>query len=920
MSQAQVWGVKSFVMKPPEKLFLIDGSALAYRSFFAFIKNPLINSKGENTSAVFGFSRFLFKIIDEEHPDYLAVVFDPPGPTFRHRQFKEYKATRQKMPDEMRDQIPKIHRLIEVLNIPVIEVPGYEADDVIGTLAKFGQRQGLETYLVSGDKDFMQLVDSGIKMYNPKRSGEDIEILDAKAVEEKIGLPPAKIVDYLALMGDTSDNIPGVPGVGEKTAVQLIQQFGSLEAVLNQADKVSRANVRENLITHRETAELSKKLVIIDTAVPVDIEVESLKCQEPDNEAAVRFFQELEFTSLLSRFTSKLETTKTDYKIIDTKEKLDKLLKTLKDARRFVVDLETTERDPMRAEIVGVAFAIQPGEAFYVPVKVEKSDSTSGEMFLRESGTLFGSIPVSQKLQPILEDAAIKKCGHNIKYDMLVLARYGMDLQGVDFDTMVASYLINPTLRQHNLDALALDQLNYVKIPTSDLIGRGKQQLSMSVVAMDEVAKYACEDADITLRLRQLFEPQLKNSQLEPLFHEVEIPLIYVLMDVEKSGVALDLPFLENMSRDMGKKLDELVSRVYEMAGEEFNINSTQQLGQILFEKLKLPRKKRTKTGYSTDVNVLEELAKIHELPRTLIEYRELTKLKSTYIDALPKLVNPETGRLHTSYNQTVAATGRLSSSDPNLQNIPIRTEIGRQIRQAFIPGDARHVILDADYSQIELRIMAHLSGDRVLLEAFKNDEDIHAKTAALVFGVAPEEINHEYRRRAKEINFGIMYGMGEYGLAARLEISREEAREFITNYFIQYPKVNDFIIKTISEARVKGYVTTLLNRRRYLPDILSPNRGRREFAERTAINTPIQGTAADLIKVAMINIWRKLKARKLETKMIMQVHDELVLEAPKSEVDEVKALVKREMEGAIKLEVPIKVDIGVGANWLAAH
>jgi len=920
MSQAQVWGVKSFVMKPPEKLFLIDGSALAYRSFFAFIKNPLINSKGENTSAVFGFSRFLFKIIDEEHPDYLAVVFDPPGPTFRHRQFKEYKATRQKMPDEMRDQIPKIHRLIEVLNIPVIEVPGYEADDVIGTLAKFGQRQGLETYLVSGDKDFMQLVDSGIKMYNPKRSGEDIEILDAKAVEEKIGLPPAKIVDYLALMGDTSDNIPGVPGVGEKTAVQLIQQFGSLEAVLNQADKVSRANVRENLITHRETAELSKKLVIIDTAVPVDIEVESLKCQEPDNEAAVRFFQELEFTSLLSRFTSKLETTKTDYKIIDTKEKLDKLLKTLKDARRFVVDLETTERDPMRAEIVGVAFAIQPGEAFYVPVKVEKSDSTSGEMFLRESGTLFGSIPVSQKLQPILEDAAIKKCGHNIKYDMLVLARYGMDLQGVDFDTMVASYLINPTLRQHNLDALALDQLNYVKIPTSDLIGRGKQQLSMSVVAMDEVAKYACEDADITLRLRQLFEPQLKNSQLEPLFHEVEIPLIYVLMDVEKSGVALDLPFLENMSRDMGKKLDELVSRVYEMAGEEFNINSTQQLGQILFEKLKLPRKKRTKTGYSTDVNVLEELAKIHELPRTLIEYRELTKLKSTYIDALPKLVNPETGRLHTSYNQTVAATGRLSSSDPNLQNIPIRTEIGRQIRQAFIPGDARHVILDADYSQIELRIMAHLSGDRVLLEAFKNDEDIHAKTAALVFGVAPEEINHEYRRRAKEINFGIMYGMGEYGLASRLEISREEAREFITNYFIQYPKVNDFIIKTISEARGKGYVTTLLNRRRYLPDILSPNRGRREFAERTAINTPIQGTAADLIKVAMINIWRKLKARKLETKMIMQVHDELVLEAPKSEVDEVKALVKREMEGAIKLEVPIKVDIGVGANWLAAH
>jgi DNA polymerase-1 len=906
-------------MPSPKKLFLIDGSALAYRSFFAFIKNPLTNSKGENTSAVFGFCRFLFKVMDEENPDYLAVVFDPPGPTFRHKQFKEYKATRQKMPIDMRDQIPKIHQVISALNIPIIEFPGYEADDVIGTLAKRAARENYQTYLVSGDKDFMQLVDDGVIMYNPKRTGDDIEILDARAVEEKIGLPPAKVVDYLGLMGDTSDNIPGVPGVGEKTAVQLIQEFGSLEAVLENAEKVSRANVRENLKAHRDAALLSKRLVVIDTAVPIDLDLESLRRKEPDNETVIRLFQELEFNSLLSRFKIQKKSKQLNYTIIDTREKLQKWLKMMSDAGQFVFHLEISEPEPVRGEITGLAVAMKPDEAFYLPIKVEKSE-TKRELFFQEAGDLFGALAISEMLRSIFENEAIKKCSHNLKRDLLVLARHGMEVRGANFDTMVAAYLLNPTQRQYNLESLALEHLNHTMLPPPDAKNKDRSQTSLEVAPENAAAQCACENAEVTLRLQRFFAPKLKELQLESLFENVELPLIYVLADMEKTGVALDLPFLQKMSQEMGAKLDQLIARVYEMAGEEFNINSTQQLGEILFEKLKLPRKRRTKTGYSTDVNVLEELAKVHELPRTLIEYRELMKLKSTYVDALPKLVNPETGRLHTSYNQTVTATGRLSSSDPNLQNIPIRTEIGRKIRQAFIPGDDEHVILDADYSQIELRIMAHLSGDPVLLESFQNDEDIHTKTAALVFEISPEEVTADHRRRAKEINFGIMYGMGEFGLASRLEISREEARDFITNYFIKYPKVNDFIIRTISEAREKGFVTTMLNRRRYLPDILSSNRGRREFAERTAINTPIQGTAADLIKVAMINIWRRLQKEKLHTKMIMQVHDELVFEAAKSELEKVKKIVQEEMEGAIQLKAPVKVEVGVGPNWLAAH
>ncbi|TDJ00337.1 MAG: DNA polymerase I [Caldithrix sp.] len=906
-----------------KSLFLIDGSAIAYRSYFAFIKNPLTNSRGENTSAIFGFLRFLFMIFDNEKPDYLAVIFDPKGPTFRHQQYKEYKATRQKMPDDMRSQVPHIHEFLKALNIPTLEVEGFEADDVIGTLAKTAQKKGFESYMVTGDKDFMQLVDSGIKMYNPKRAGEEVEILDEAGVESKVGLPPAKIIDYLALMGDTSDNIPGVPGIGPKTAVDLVREFGSVESVLENAEKVSRPKIRQNLQAHREVALLSKSLVTIDTDVPLDVELESFKCREPDHELVVKLIKEFEFTSLLERFNPQNKTSEIEYKIVSSSEQLEEVVTSLKKAKFFVIDLETTERDPMRAEIVGIALSWEPGRAFYIPVQVEKNKQQNSrtikrEMFLKGEGDLF-ALNLTEFLKPVLEDTRIKKSAHNIKYDMLVLSRHGIEMDGVSFDTMVGSFLLYPNLRQHNLDALALEHLGFVKISTSDLIGKGKKKISFAEVPIKDIAKYACEDADITFRLHQIFEPKLTKGKLLELFQDVEMPLIYVLKDVEQTGVSLDLNFLSEMSRTMQNKLGELVETIYKEAGGEFNINSTQQLGHILFEKLQLPKKKRTKTGYSTDVKVLEDLAKIHELPRTLIEYRELTKLKSTYVDALPSLVNPETGRLHTSYNQTIAATGRLSSSDPNLQNIPIRTELGREIRRAFIPADSDYVILDADYSQVELRVMAHLSKDPVLLEAFNNNEDIHAKTASLVFQVAPEDLTQEHRRKAKEVNFGIMYGMGVFGLATRLNISNEEAREFIANYFTLYAKVKEYIDAMHAQVEEKGFVTTLLNRTRYLPEIRSKNHNIREFAKRTAVNTPIQGTAAELIKVAMINIWKKLKEKNLKTKMIMQVHDELVFEAPKAEVEEVKVLVKHEMENALALDVPIKADVGVGPNWLEA-
>ncbi len=902
-----------------QKLFLIDGSALAYRSYFAFIQNPLINSRGENTSAIYGFIRTLFKIFDEEKPDYIAVVFDTSEPTFRHKAYKAYKATREKMPDEMSEQLPILRQVIEALRIPIIEVPGYEADDILATLALKAKERGLQVFLVTSDKDLMQLVDSDIKIYNLRRRIDEAEILGPPEVEEKMGVPPEQIRDFLALVGDSSDNIPGVPKVGKKTAQSLLREYRSLDNLLDHLDEVASNSVRESLRQNTDQARVSQQLVTLDTNVPIDLDLDQLRLKEPDQQKTLELFTRLEFASLMDRIAGETKIDTTHYHTVRDEPQLRALVDKLKQAGHFTFDLETTSQNPMMAEIVGFSFSCKEGEAFYVPVSAppEGADPYAHLTMQPKQG---GEIDLREALGPILTDESLAKNAQNAKYDILVLSQYGIRVRGLRFDTMLASYLLNPTGRQHNLDLLALEHLNIKKIPTSELIGKGKKQISMRDVPLNLVARYACEDADVTERLRRLFEPRLKEAGLWELFQEVEIPLIPVLVHMEETGVALDRPYLEAMSRDMEQQLRALEETIYEMAGERFNINSTQQLARILFEKLKLPTGRRTKTGYSTDAAVLEKLAKDYELPRKLLEYREISKLKSTYVDALPRLINPRTGRVHTSYNQTVAATGRLSSSDPNLQNIPIRTEIGRQIRRAFIPGKPGWKILDADYSQIELRIMAHLSKDENLIRAFQNGEDVHRATAANVFGVPPEAVTPELRRRAKEINFGIMYGMGVYGLAQRLEITPEEAQTIIQEYFVKYPGVNDFIIRTLNEARQKGYVTTLLNRRRYLPEILSENRRVREFAERTAINTPIQGTAADMIKVAMIRIDRRLQEEKLQSKMIMQVHDELVFEAPEEELETLRALVAYEMANALKLDVPIKVDIGIGNNWLEAH
>ncbi len=903
-----------------KKLFLIDSMAIAYRAYFAFQRNPLITSKGENVSAVFGFLNSINKILDEQQPDYFAAVFDTAEPTFRHKLFPEYKATREKMPDEMADQIPRLKEVLATLNIPIIELPGFEADDVIGVLAKSAEAIEIETYLVSGDKDFMQLVSDLVKIYNPGKGSAPSEIIDKEAVQKKIGVPPEKIIDYLSLTGDQSDNVPGVRGIGPKNALILLKQFDHLEDIYQNINEVDSATTKKKLEAAKDDAFLSKKLVTIDITVQVPVKIENLKIRQPDKEKAFELMKELEFTSMLNRFsddTEKEEEKK--YLAITVEEQLHDFIDKLKQCDQFTLDLETTDVDPLRAKVVGMSFCWKPGEAFYIPIE-NINQNQNEDLFNTKEFTGFSLEKIKELLQPILANEQIRKCGQNIKYDLMVLKQAGITVSGVDFDTMVASYLINPSLRQHNLDMLALQYFNYQKVPTKELIGSGKKQINMTEVPLEKISFYACEDADYTQRLREIFEKKLAELELKKLFAEVELPLIHVLMEMEENGVSLDVPFLNKMSKELNHRLNEIMESIYQIAGQIFNINSPKQLSEILFEKMGLPVIKKTKTGASTDVSVLETLAKEHELPQQILEFRQLSKLKSTYVDALPKLINPKTGRLHTSYNQTVAATGRLSSSDPNLQNIPIRTEIGRQIRKAFVTVDKNHIIIDADYSQIELRIMAHLSQDKNLIQAFEEGKDVHRATAATVFDVEQEEVTDNMRRRAKEVNFGIMYGMGAYGLASRLEIPQEEAETFIANYFANYPGIQEFMNDSINTAREQGFVKTLLNRRRYLPDIHSDNRRMREFAERNAINTRIQGSAADLIKIAMINISNRFKEEKLATKMIMQVHDELVFEVPKNEMQDAEKIIRSEMEEAIKLDVPIKVDIGKGANWLEAH
>ncbi len=945
--------------KKLERLFLLDGMALAYRAYFSFISRPLTNAKGENTSAIFGFTNTLLKILNEDKPDHIAVVFDTKEPTFRHVMYDQYKATREKMPEDMSSQMEKLKEVVQAFNVPLIEKPGFEADDIMGTLARKAEKQNIETYLVTGDKDFMQLVSDHIKIYRPGKQGDEWEVLDERAVKEKFGVTPDHVIDVLGLIGDTSDNVPGVPGIGEKTAIPLIQKYGTIEKLLKAVEKIPQKGVQQKLKDHQDKALLSKKLVTIDINVPLDVDLHHLNAKQPDTEKLTRLFLELNFKSLLKKISApstpkdtatewnvaelELKNISSDehkYHLVATAKEFESFVVKLKKSKLFVFDTETTSTDALRAELVGLSFAIAPREAWYIPVKFTADkgikEKPEDESLFSESATehkkeVFNHKPrttnyvgfpldqVISHLKPILENSSIKKVGQNIKYDMLVLGAHGVCVEGVCFDTMVANYVLRPDAL-HNMDDMAAEHLQYKTISFDDLVGTGKDRKEIRDIEPEKISDYSCEDADITFRLYECLKEKLEQQRLTKLCEEIEFPLIDVLAEMEYAGIALDVDYLANLSKELERVLQNLTADIYKFADEKFNINSTQQLSKILFEKLKLSTMRKTKTGFSTDVGVLEALRLEHPIIEKLLDYRQSQKLKSTYIDALPTLIHPKTKRLHTSFNQTVAATGRLSSSDPNLQNIPIRTEIGSSIRKAFIPGGKNMLIMSADYSQIELRIMAHISGDEGLREAFVNGEDIHTTTAAKVFGVSASEVTKDMRRKAKEVNFGIMYGIGPFGLATRLEVPQTEAKEIITTYFARFPKVNQYIFDTIAQARHDGYVSTLCGRRRYLPDINSKNFNVRSNAERQAINMPIQGTAADMIKLAMIRIHSRLMDEGMKSKMLLQVHDELVLETPKNEEQTAKKIIIKEMQNALPLSIPIEVEVGVGKNWLEAH
>ncbi len=884
----------------PDRLFLIDGNSFCYRAFYAI--RSLTNSKGQPTNAIYGFITMIKKLIEDEKPGYLAIAFDLKGPTFRHKKFEEYKIHRKPMPDELVDQMPLIKEVVRGYNIQLFEMQGYEADDVLATLAVKAAEKGYEVYIVTGDKDMLQLVGPRIKVYNVHKEGL---IYDKDKVKERYGVPPEGMVDLIALMGDSSDNIPGVTGIGEVTAKKLMEDFGSLDKVLSAGDKIKSESLRKKLTEYRDQAILSKELATVDRDVPIKIDFDELKVKEPDSARLYELFNEFEFKRLLKDLSGPGKQLTGKYRLIEDEAALDGLVEKLAGSKGFALDFETTGTDPLSCEPVGISFCREEGSADYVPI----GDVKGG----------FGKEALFKKLKPVLEDTRKLKIGQNIKYEQLLLAVNGINMEGPVFDTMVASYLLNPSKFNHNLEDITLEYLSFKKTPITDLIGEGKKKITMKEVEIEKIKDYCCQDSDAAFRLKNVLEAQLEEKNLAKLFHEVEMPLLGCLASMELTGVAIDVDYLAKMSKEMEKLLEKTTSEIYEIAGTEFNINSPKQLSEILFVKMKLPVVKKTKTGHSTDVEVLEALSAVHALPALLLKYREISKLKSTYVDALPKLINPRSGRVHTSFNQTVTATGRLSSSDPNFQNIPIKTETGRQIRKAFIPGEKGWVIMSADYSQIELRILAHFSQDKELLEAFENDRDIHTHTASLIFGVKESEVTQEMRSIAKTVNFGIIYGMSPFGLSKELKIEVSKAKEFIDAYFEKYGRVKTFLGDLVDEARENGYVTTILNRRRYLPEINSQNNSVRQFAERAAINAPIQGSAADLIKIAMINIHNILKEKKLASKMILQVHDELVFEVPDAEADEMKKIVRKGMEEVIKLTVPVKVQVKAGKNWLEA-
>jgi DNA polymerase I len=884
-------------------LFLIDGSNYVYRAFYAI--RELSNSKGFPTNAIYGFTTMLLKLLRDWKPQYIAVVFDLKGPTFRHEAFQAYKATRRATPDDLILQIPCIKDIIRGFSIPVLEMQGLEADDIIGTLARKYADENIKTVIVSGDKDMMQLVSDKVTMIDTMKD----KSYDVEAVKERFGVAPEKVIEILGLTGDQSDNIPGVPGIGPKTAQRLIEEFGSVEGVLQNIDKVRNPKTRESLRSFADQARMSHDLAKIKTDADLDVDPESMRYSGPDSEVLQALFKEFEFSSLLQELKIKEESIKGQYGLILTGTEFAALIERLGHVKEFAFDMVRSTDVPMLADIVGISVCFSPGEAFYIPL-------SHTYMGVPQQLT---SRDVMEGLTPSLSSHGIKKHGHDMKNAMIILVRRGVDLQGLGCDTMVGSYILNPAKHSFELADVVRNYLGRHITHPKDLIGSGAKAVSFSVIPVEKARDYACRRADAILALAAALHEKIVEDGFKDLYYGVELPLVSVLAAMEKKGVLLDTQFLATMSREIEQLMSLTEEKVYQLAGEKFNISSPKQLQVVLFEKLGLPKGKKTKEGHSTDIEVLTNLARSHELPAEILSYRTMAKLRSTYIDALPLLINPETGRIHTSYNQTVTATGRLSSSNPNLQNIPIRTPEGKRIRQAFIAPEGWEII-SADYSQIELRILAHLSCDSALIDAFKEDVDIHTATAANVFSVFPEMVTAEMRRQAKVINFGILYGMSAFGLSKELNVPQKTAQVYIDEYFSKYPAVRAYLDEILKNARNDGYVSTLLNRRRYLPEINSTNAPVRQFAERTAMNTPIQGTAADLIKVAMINISHLMAKKHLMASMIMQVHDELVFEVPLAEKKEVLALVKTEMEGVIKLKVPLKVDISSGRNWDEAH
>jgi DNA polymerase-1 len=955
-------------------LVLIDGMAIAYRAYFAFIGHPLTNARGENTSAVYGFVNAILQFLDKHKPDYAAVCFDTSAPTFRHEMYAPYKAQRQAMPDDMRPQIQIIKDITKAYNIPQVELDGFEADDIIGTLAYLAEKNNMETIIITPDKDFCQLVTKKVKLMRPKDSTL-MDLLDEEAVEKKYGLKPHQFIDYLALVGDSSDNIPGVRGVGEKTATPLLQQYGNLGGIYSNLEAITKKALKEKLTNEKENAFLSQKLATINREVPLAFGVDSLRYSKiPDFRKLEEMLKDLGFKTLLLKLKAEEEqflgaeplpeeitlpelmepaskaenlpsidetihnlgSTQHEYYTISTEKELGQLIQKLNEAQEFCVDLETTSNRAMTAEIIGISFSMKKGEAYYIPILLTKANPhNDGSLFSEDkhgkrlestepnaSNTGMEVGAVLAKLKPVLENSKIGKIGQNIKYDSLILRKHGIHVHPMAFDTMIAASMLHGEGMQ-SMDDLSLLYLKYQPIPLSAIAGKMKKTDSHDIMASIPtpiLAEYGAEDADITLQLKNTIKPKMESEGMLDLANKVEFPLMEVLTEVEYNGVKIDTKMLADVSKEMEREAQNVCQKIYEYAGSEFNIDSTKQLGDILFNRLGLPTIRKTKTGFSTDANVLEQLKAHHPIAECILGYRQYQKLRSTYVDAIPLLVNPDTGLIHTTYNQAVAATGRLSSNDPNLQNIPVRTEMGRGLRKAFVTRFTDGQILSADYSQIELRIMAHVAHEEALLAAFKNNEDIHTQTSAKVFGVKTEDVTRDMRRKAKEINYGIMYGIGAFGLSTRLGIPREEGSQIIKSYFAAFPTIREFIDSTIAFAKRTGYVQTLLGRRRYMTNINASNAVVRAQDERAAINMPIQGTAAEMLKIAMINIQREIEKRKLKSLMIMQVHDELVFDVYPNENEELAAIVVEKMKTAIPMDVVIDVDYGFGKTWFDAH